>query len=167
MGYWITPDAVYHEGKRLPGDIAVPQQPTPWHEWIDGAWVPNLRRAQGDLRCTVDFAAGTVRAKYASPGEFIADEYAQAEQQARDFQGAKYAGTVPPMVQDWLDNNTSGLATPQQAADDIINQATFMHTKLEAIRTARLAGKKNVTDAMTIADAIAAKDAALAAMAAL
>lgn len=87
-----------------------------------------------------------VDAIYASAIGNRATEYSEAESQAIVYKTAGYIGTVPAYVTSWLSNNTKGLTTAQQAADDIIAQANAWRGAASAIRSNRLLAKKNLTN---------------------
>jgi hypothetical protein len=38
---WLSRDNSAHYGDRLPGDIEIPDRPTAYHQWVDGAWTIN------------------------------------------------------------------------------------------------------------------------------
>lgn len=86
------------------------------------------------------------------------NEYKLADEHARSFKAAGYAGTVPASVQCWADA-TGWTAT--QAADDIIATSNDWLGAQDAIRANRLARKE---DARRATDA-AGVDAALTAWA--
>jgi nicotinamide mononucleotide adenylyltransferase len=87
-----------------------------------------------------------VDAIYAAAIGNRATEYSEAELQANVFKAADYTGTVPSYVASWLASNTKGLTTAQEAADDIIAQATAWRSAASAIRANRLTSKKNIID---------------------
>jgi len=70
-------------------------------------------------------------------------EYTEAEAQARAYQQAGYSGTVPSMVQTWVDAKAiEGVTwTGQQAADDILATAAAWRGAVDLIRTNRLNSK--------------------------
>lgn len=39
MGFFVTPQGIYRVGDQGPGDTAVPERPSPFHIWHNGAWV--------------------------------------------------------------------------------------------------------------------------------
>lgn len=73
-----------------------------------------------------------------------AAEYEQAEREALAYQTASFAGAAPPMVQAWAD--AKGW-TGQQAAQDIITQATAWRGAQTQIRAQRLLRKEQVRTA--------------------
>lgn len=73
-----------------------------------------------------------------------AAEYEQAEREALAYQGANFAGAAPPMVQVWA---TAKSWTGQQAAQDIITQATSWRGAQTQIRAQRLLRKEQVRTA--------------------
>lgn len=73
-------------------------------------------------------------------------EYVEAEAQALAYQQAGYTGTVPSMVQAWVNAKAiEGVTwTAQQAADDILLTAAQWRGAVDAIRTQRLNAKAYV-----------------------
>lgn len=119
---------------------------------------------KGVYKTQIDQACGAKRAVVVSPGEYIAEEYRLAYDDAMAYKAAGYAGTVPSGVQSWA--TASGMAA-NAAADDIIATRTTYMALLDAIRAIRLTGKAAV-DAATTPDAIlAAVDAVHTGLAAL
>lgn len=44
MGY-IDQDGTYYEGDRISeDDLVVPARPSPFHDWVDGAWVVSAEK---------------------------------------------------------------------------------------------------------------------------
>jgi hypothetical protein len=82
-------------------------------------------------------------------------EYKRAEDGARAFKAAGYAGTAPPSVASWA---AAKDWTWQQSADDIIAAADRWYGALDAIRALRLQAKEDIRHAATNAavDAILA-----------
>ena len=68
-------------------------------------------------------------------------EYEAAERQAQAYADADYSGTVPGMVSSWA--SAKGW-TGQQAAEDILAQATQWRGAQDAIRAQRLLRKEQV-----------------------
>ena len=119
---------------------------------------------KGVYKNQIDQACGAKRAAVVSLGEYIAEEYRLAYDDALAYKAAAYTGTVPSGVQSWA--TASGM-TANVAADDIIATRTTYMSLLDAIRAIRLAGKAAV-DAATTPDAIlAAVDAVHTGLAAL
>ena len=90
-------------------------------------------------------------------------EYERAAAEARAFTDAGYQGTVPPMVAAWA---ISG-RTPQQAAEDILNEAAQYNGALVQLRTTRLQGKELIRAAMAADDIGQAQDIAAETVAAI
>lgn len=86
-------------------------------------------------------------------------EYQLAEQEAKAFQAAEFAGDTPASVQAWAD--AAGLS-PQAAAENILVQAAAWKTALYTVRAARLAGKQAALKAANHDEAEALADAAIA-----
>ena len=86
-------------------------------------------------------------------------EYQLAEQEAKAFQAAEFAGEVPASVQAWAD--AAGLSA-QEAAEGILAKAAAWKTALYAVRAARLAGKQAALKAANHDEAEAVADAAIA-----
>lgn len=118
-----------------------------------------LGNIQLDLCASIDAAADSAYIQIGGPSPGRLAEYQQANTDAQAFKAAGYTGTVPPTVASWV--TASGM-TAQAAADNIIATATAWIAVLEAIRDARLVGKKSVNDATTVTDAQAAASAAIA-----
>jgi hypothetical protein len=108
------------------------------------ALVGRIDEAKGQI----DDAAGSiVRDVVGDRGE----EYRQAEDEARAWAAAGYAGSAPPMVASWA--AASGLSA-RAACDSIIAQAQAWRGALAQIRAARL-GCKAVAQAGDPARALA------------
>jgi len=88
-----------------------------------------------------------------------AEEYMQAEAQARAWQAAGYLGAAPPDVASWAAAKYRDGMTEQQAAENILAQADQYRSLLSGIRALRL---KHMEDARHAIDAAGAR-AALAA----
>lgn len=86
----------------------------------------------------IDVMAGEARKRQLSSGVELDREHWLAEQQAQAYKDAGYTGTVPPMVQAHVDAHT---VTATVAADAILAAAALLLTKLESIRSIRLAAK--------------------------
>lgn len=81
-----------------------------------------------------------------------------AEDEAKAFKLAGYAGDVPPTVQALVD--AQGIE-PMEATEAILQEAQAWHTALCSIRAARLKGKVEVLKATTHAQAEAYADTAI------
>lgn len=86
-------------------------------------------------------------------------EYQLAEQEARAFQAAEFAGDAPASVQAWAD---AADLTLQAAAESILAKAAAWKTALYTVRAARLAGKQAALKAASHDEAEAVADAAIA-----
>lgn len=85
-----------------------------------------------------------VDALYAAVIGNRAAEYEQAEREALAYAAADFAGASPPMVQAWASAKSW---TGQQAAQDIITQATAWRGAQTLIRAQRLLRKEQVRTA--------------------
>ena len=83
-----------------------------------------------------------------------AEEYMQAETQARAWQEADYAGDAPPDVASWAAAKWRDKLTDQQAAESILAQADQYRALLSGIRALRL---RHMEDARHAADAAGAR----------
>lgn len=81
-----------------------------------------------------------------------------AEDEAKAFKQAGYAGDVPLTVQALVDAQS---VEPMEAAEAILQEAQASHTAVCSIRAARLKGKVEVLKATTHAQAEAYADAAI------
>lgn len=124
------------EGWKYEKWLAAGNTPTP-------ADVPSAGSVRAANSKKVDADADSI---YASAIGNRATEYSEAEAQATAFKTAVYAGIVPAFVANWLSNNTKGLTTAAQAADDILAQANAWRSAATAIRGNRLLAKKNITN---------------------
>jgi hypothetical protein len=114
----------------LPAPEPVPVPPTPAE-----IKVANLKKIDANVDLLYALAIGN-----------RATEYSEAEVQATSYKNTGYSGTTPPYVASWLSYNTKGLTTAQQAADDILTQASTWRSASSAIRSNRLAAKKNLAN---------------------
>jgi hypothetical protein len=105
----------------------------------------------------IDDAADAARLTVAGDS-LRAVEYQVAENEAKAYKDANYAGAVPPSVQSWAE--AKGW-TGQQAADDILAVAAAWNAALYSLRDIRLKAKEAVRSALTAGDAQAATDAAI------
>lgn len=112
----------------------------------------------------IDTAAGTARSRYITtvPGQEAT--YLIKAQQARDYQAAGYAGPVPSLVQ--AEADATGEAA-QLACDRILAEEAAWVAKAAQIETARRRGKIAAQAAADVAAVEAARDAAIADLAAL
>ncbi|MDH4122420.1 MAG: hypothetical protein OEV94_12025 [Deltaproteobacteria bacterium] len=112
----------------------------------------------------IDTAAEAARGRYITLGSGQGLTYLRKETQARAFVAAGYTGSVPAMVA----ATAAGRGiTAQLAADTIIAQADAWAATGAQIEQSREGGKKAVNDALDVAGVVAARDAALAALAAI
>ena len=99
---------------------------------------------------SIDLAAGKARDALVSPGQYVAEEYRLAKQQADEWVASgKPANDVPPAVALWAQAHGW---TAEQAAQDIIDTEASWMAALTAIRQARLLGKAAVDAAADDAD---------------
>lgn len=85
-------------------------------------------------------------------------EFQMAEDDAKAFQAAGFAGQVPATVQATVDALD---ITPQEAAESILQESAAWRTALCEIRAARLKGKQAVLKAESHAEAEKLTDAAI------
>jgi hypothetical protein len=123
-----------------------------------------LANAKSAAKADIDSAAGNARASFPSAGALVDAEYYRAESDARAYAAGGYASVAPASVQSWAD--AKGW-TPQQAADDIIDQADAWYGVLDLIRSVRLSSKAAIDGAASVAAVDAARYAALTAMSAI
>ena len=161
----------------------VPELPEDFDRWpgkyaLDcdaGVWVPNpgydpapeLARARSASCSEIDSAAEAARQRYITPGAGQAMEYLQKATEAEAFITANYPeGNLAdyPYVQ--ARANATG-TNGQTAADSIIATRDAWLILGAAIGQARESGKFTVEAAADLAGVDAARDAALAALAAL
>ena len=83
-----------------------------------------------------------------------AEEYMQAETQARAWQEAGYLGDAPPDVASWAAAKWRDKLTDQQAAESIVAQADQYRALLSGIRALRL---RHMEDARHAVDAAGAR----------
>lgn len=125
---------------------------------------PDLGDVKAAALATIDTAAGAARGRYITtvPGQEAT--YLIKAQQARDYQAAGYAGTVPALVQAEADATGE---TPQAACDRILAEEAAWIGKAAQIETARRRGKITAQAAADVAGTESARDAAIAELAAL
>lgn len=99
---------------------------------------------------SIDLAAGKARDAFVSPGQYVAEEYRLAKQDADAWVAAgKPSDAVPDSIAVWA--QARGW-TPEQAAQDILDTEAAWMSALSAIRQARLLGKAAVDAAPDDAD---------------
>lgn len=131
-------------------------------ESVDGTWRQRWSistqppTSAEELCAAIDAAADAARQAVAGD-PLRAVEYDRARIDAEQFAAAGYQGAVPPMVAAWA----IGGRTPQQAAENILQEAAQYTAALEQLRTVRLAAKEQVralvsagelSQAQTVAD---------------
>ena len=86
MGFYLDPKGHYYEGDQLPGGVSVPQRPSAFHGWIDGAWLLDLEAMRADAIAQVDRQAGQQRSRYitVAPGQDMT--YQEKVRQAQALQ---------------------------------------------------------------------------------
>lgn len=112
----------------------------------------------------IDTAAGAARSRYITtvPGQEAT--YLIKAQQARDYQAAGHTGTVPSLVQAEADATGE---TPQLACGRILAEEAAWIAKAAQIETARRRGKIAAQAAADVPAVEAARDVAIAELAAL
>tara|TARA_B100000700_G_scaffold15695_1_gene15460 strand:+ start:7658 stop:8254 length:597 start_codon:yes stop_codon:yes gene_type:complete len=113
------------------------------------AWVEIPAKPVSDRRDrqldAIDQAAGQARARFASPGQMIDEEYRQALEAVKAWRAAgSPADAIPPEIQSGADY--SGI-TVEEAAVEIEQTAEQWDSVIAQIRNLRLAGKRAVKDA--------------------
>lgn len=123
-----------------------------------------IAQVRSEALSAIDIAAGVARAKYitVSPGQ--AETYILKAQQAAAYKASGYSGNVPVLVQ--VEADVMG-QTGQDAAESILAQQAAWEAVGAEIERARRAGKIAVGAATDAAAAVAARDAAIAALQAL
>lgn len=135
----IMTDRYRCDGADLPVTVVGIGEITEWEGPLPTPPVPPLDRAA--ISAQID---AEVDALYARVIGNRAAEYEQAEREAIAYAAADFAGAVPPMVQAWA----SAKGWPgQQAAQDIITQATAWRGAQTQIRAQRLLRKEQVRTA--------------------
>lgn len=126
-------------------------RPSPYHvAQLDGTWELDAERRRQDARDAIDLAAGKARNAFVSPGDYVAEEYRLAKQDADAWVAAgKPSDAVPDSIAVWA--QARGW-TAEQAAQDIIDTEAAWMDALAAIRQARLLGKAAVDAAADDAD---------------
>lgn len=105
----------------------------------------DLAKLKADAKNKVDELCGDRRAFFVSQGNFIAEEYRLAYDDALSYKAAGYTGAVPASVQAWA---TASGATPKAAADDIIAARQSYMSILAGIRAIRLQSKADIDAAL-------------------
>jgi len=119
-------------------------------EWVDKMPLEDVTaQVLDEIDTAADLARVSVLVKTTK-----AEEYMQAETQAREWQAAGYLGDAPPDVASWAAAKWREQMTDQQAADSIVAQADQYRTLLSGIRALRL---KHMEDARHAADAAGAR----------
>ncbi|NNB45520.1 phage tail protein [Pseudomonas chlororaphis] len=137
-------------------------QPSAAHDWDGESWVLDTAKAalleqqETDRLCAgVDVAADSVRAVLAGD-PLKAAEYAQAASDAQAFKEAGYPKKeVPLAVSAWVVKGR----TAKAAADQILDKAAELSSKLLALRTLRLQAKERIRAQAGKGKQEAAKDA--------
>ena len=115
-------------------------------QWVETAPLDDLvERAISQIDADADAARVSVLVKPTK-----AEEYMQAETQAREWQASGYLGAAPPDVASWAAAKRRDGMTEQQAAESILAQADQYRNLLSGIRALRL---KHMEDARHAADA--------------
>lgn len=125
---------------------------------------PLLADVRAAALVAIDTAAGTARTRYITtvPGQEAT--YLIKAQQARDYQAAGHTGPVPALVQSEADATGE---TPQLACGRILAEESAWVAKAAQIETARRRGKIAAQAAADVPAVEAARDAAIAELAAL
>ncbi|MGY4815498.1 phage tail protein [Pseudomonas chlororaphis subsp. piscium] len=137
-------------------------QPSAAHDWDGESWVLDTAKAalleqqETDRLCAgVDVAADSARAVLAGD-PLKAAEYAQAASDAQAFKEAGYPKKeVPLAVSAWVVKGR----TAKAAADQILDKAAELSSKLLALRTLRLQAKERIRAQAGKGKQEAAKDA--------
>ena len=138
--------------------------------WIyDGAAVlpppaPPLAEVRAEALRAVDQAAGAARARYITTAPGQEAVYLLKLEQARAYQAAGYAGAVPELIQ--AEADALGV-TAQEAADLILATAAAWTAKAAQIERIRRGRKAEIEAAADAAAIEAARQAALAELAAV
>ncbi|AXW01378.1 phage tail protein [Ralstonia pseudosolanacearum] len=150
-----------------PADVNATEtaRPSAAHAWRAGKWIEDaqlkaslLVALRQRLCDQLDAAADAVR--LAVVGDPLrAVEYERAADEALAYQGAGYAGDVPPSVQSAADATGS---TARQAADAILAKHAAWDAVLYDLRALRLKGKEVIRRAVSDEEAAQAADEAIA-----
>lgn len=153
---WIDP--AFTPATATAVDLTLPEDFLPGAYAYDGGWsvvnqaLIDAHNALASAQLSLAVAAlvrqidGAVDAIYASAVGNRATEYQKAEEQARSYRAADYAGDGPKAVAAWA--NAAGNSA-RWAADDIIATADAWHTAEDTIRDARLMCKQRARNAKT------------------
>lgn len=125
---------------------------------------PPLDQVRAAAAAAIDAAAGAARARYITIAPGQEATYLIKAQQAREYRTAGYAGPVPALVQ--AEAAATG-ETAQVACDRILAEEAAWVAKAAEIESARRRGKVAVGAALDAAAVEAARDAAIAELAAL
>lgn len=135
----------------LPAGLTQRPRPSPDHRWAGNRWLldkklqeQNLKAMGDQLLQEIDAAADSAR--HALVGDPLRSlEYQRAAGEAAAFKEAGYpAEEIPPLVAAYV----IGDRTPQQAADEILHEATRHDEALARIRSIRLQSKADVREAI-------------------
>lgn len=130
-------------------------RPSSRHQCADngdgtGTWYLDIALQQKQALTAIDTAAGEVRSRYVSSGDYIDAEYTLAAQQAAEWTAnGQMDDAVPAAVKAWAD--AEGISA-KDAADDITTKANAWQAILLKVRTLRLAGKAAIDNADDDAD---------------
>jgi hypothetical protein len=119
------------------------------------------------VRDDIDARGEVLRLAVVSRRTLKADEYAQAEMQARAWRAAEYAGDPPEDVASWADARHREEMTAVQAAENILAQADMYRSILSGIRRLRLRHMEDARHAATPEEAAACGQAFAAELATL
>lgn len=147
MGSFISESGVYHEGQALPGDTEVPQRPSYFHHWDNGAWVLDLDGLRSTYLQRVDVAAGNARMKYITdiPGQQMT--YQEKVRQAQAVKALDQGGDLTPFalitgeVGITAPNTGNAEADARAVADVILARYASWQTIGAAIERVRLTAK--------------------------
>lgn len=155
--YYAELLAAQAAGKRIEPDAAgypVAVDPPP----------PTLAEVQTAAAAAIDAEAGKARARHITIAPGQEATYLIKAQQAREYRTAGYTGPVPALVQAEMDATGE---TAQVACDRILAEEVAWIAKAAAIESARRRGKVAVGAAAEATAAEAARNAAIAELAAL
>ncbi|MCU1718680.1 hypothetical protein [Pseudomonas sp. 5P_3.1_Bac2] len=139
----------------LPAELSATPRPSPAHIWQQNGWVfsaelkaRNHSALSAQLCQHIDTTADYARISIVGDA-LRSEEYKLAASEAQTFQEAGYpADDVPRTVAAWaVDGRTA-----QQAAEDILAQASSITEVLYRLREVRLAGKAQVRALMAADD---------------
>jgi hypothetical protein len=156
-GTWINDSTILV----LPAG-ATPLTDAQWDNRNSVPYQPTLAEVKTRAYVSIDATSESTRAKYCT-SPLLADEYKLAYNDAVAWL-LDQTKPVPTTVQDWANINSW---TPLASATNIKTAGDGLNAKLVQIRAARLTGKNNVSVAVDNVTAIAAQNAAIAALAVL